>query len=345
MIQFNRLMDTTLPKYSVDGFSTKPQCNVTSLDIGEETTASPPSLQVKRPTGNADLRQPRLEETVSTEDTSTGPSVLSPTAIVAGNQLPALPTQLVPFRRDDTLDVIIAQAKNLGDVSLEEEDELAVAVGETPFGPNETLAKAWTTTFKCMHSNTTAAKTGPNDRTIVLLQKMEDFYSTTKDEWRAHGYRKAIAALRKHARFISTYDEARALPSVGDRLAKKIEEIAKTGELERLENLGEGYKYAQIFIKIYGCGPVQAARWVQQGFKTLQDVMDNGNPTLNQRIGIQIYDDLVTRISRDEVREHFQIVAEEGKRIDQELQFFIMGSYRRGAETCGDVHELALTIF
>ena len=41
---------------------------------------------------------------------------------------------------------------------------------------------------------------------------------------------------------------------------------------------------------IYGVGRSKAIQWVMQGFRTLQDVLDHGDVTENQRIGIALYD-------------------------------------------------------
>jgi hypothetical protein len=41
---------------------------------------------------------------------------------------------------------------------------------------------------------------------------------------------------------------------------------------------------------IYGAGRSTALRWAVQGLRTLQDVLEKGNVTENQRIGIELYE-------------------------------------------------------
>ena len=41
---------------------------------------------------------------------------------------------------------------------------------------------------------------------------------------------------------------------------------------------------------VYGVGRSKAIQWVMQGLRTLQDVLDHGHVTENQRIGIALYD-------------------------------------------------------
>lgn len=47
--------------------------------------------------------------------------------------------------------------------------------------------------------------------------------------------------------------------------------------------------------------------------------------------------DFVQRIPRAEVEQHSQIVKEAALQLDPKLEIYTMGSYRRGATTCGDV--------
>jgi Fingers domain of DNA polymerase lambda len=41
---------------------------------------------------------------------------------------------------------------------------------------------------------------------------------------------------------------------------------------------------------IYGVGRSTAMRFVMQGFRSLQDVLERGKPNESQRIGIELYD-------------------------------------------------------
>jgi DNA polymerase IV len=80
------------------------------------------------------------------------------------------------------------------------------------------------------------------------------------------------------------------IPGVGERLAKKIAEIAATGELQRLKNLDSADYTVERFMGIYGVGKMKAMKWVMQGLRTLQDVLERGGVNESQRIGIELYD-------------------------------------------------------
>lgn len=52
---------------------------------------------------------------------------------------------------------------------------------------------------------------------------------------------------------------------------------------------------------------------------------------------MDLYDDLNSRIPREECRQIFEIIRAEALAIDPKVWVEIMGSYRRGQETSGDV--------
>jgi DNA polymerase IV len=263
----------------------------------------------------------------------------------------------------DELDEMIKVARVLGDVLLENEeddleterlsshgdskDERSSSDDEQPTSRSGVKRKKNVlgsginqASFKCMTGGTgIISKDNPNARTIETLQMMADYYIRTQDSRRQLAYRKAIGELKKQTSLISTYDQAIELNHVGKRLANKIVEIVTTGRLRRLDNaLSEpGDLALQLFMKIYGVGPSQASKWVQQGHRTLEDLKAKVDLTENQLMGIERMDDLQTGIPRDEVTALGDIVRKMAAAVDAEVEMTIGGSYRRGAASSGDI--------
>ena len=179
----------------------------------------------------------------------------------------------------------------------------------------------------------------PNARTIEILQQMTNYYERTSDHWRTIAYRKAIAALRKQRHKILTKKEAFTIAYIGERLAAKIEEIVWTDRLRRLDNtnLEPRDQTLQTYLRIYGVGYAQASTWIDQGHRTLEDLTNNACLTKNQLVGVQHYQDFLTRIPRNEVEHHGRLVAEVVCEVDEKIKVTIGGSYRRGASDSGDV--------
>ena len=90
-------------------------------------------------------------------------------------------------------------------------------------------------------------------------------------------------------------------------------------------------------MSIYGVGLKQATKWVDQGFRTITDLISKASLTKNQKIGVEHLEDFQTRIPRREMDRHDQYVREICGKIDPTVQFTIGGSYRRGAADSGDV--------
>jgi DNA polymerase IV len=169
---------------------------------------------------------------------------------------------------------------------------------------------------------------------------MSKYYEVVGDQWRSRAYRMAINALKNEPRKIVSKEDAMRLPYVGTKLAAKIEEIALTNRLRKLESATSDplEQAIKTFMGIYGVGISQASRWVNEGYRTLADLCENNvKLTEAQQVGIDHYEDLQKRIPRSEVAEHGQIVKQVLAQLDPTFQVHIMGSYRRGASDSGDM--------
>jgi DNA polymerase IV len=181
--------------------------------------------------------------------------------------------------------------------------------------------------------------TNPNSRTIDKLGKMAEYYDRIGDHWRTIAYRKCITALKKQSEHIITREQAMRIPGIGKRLADKVEEIACTNRLRRSESttLDPNEQLLQLFMGIYQVGLPTASRWIAPGHKSLEDLTANAELTPNQKVGIDRYNDFLTRIPRHEVTAHADIVRKACAQADAKIQLIVGGSYRRGAADCGDI--------
>lgn len=193
--------------------------------------------------------------------------------------------------------------------------------------------------FACSRGGTVDKTGGPNARTIAVLQQMLDYYINTNDHWRIYSYRKGINTLSMQPEKVTSAEDAILLPYIGPRLSSKIEEIVKTDRLQRLEHAQNDpmSQVLQLFLGIYGVGLSIANQWIAQGFRTLNDLLRHAALTPNQRVGIEHYQDLNMRIPRAEVKALGDHVKDEAARIDKDVELLIGGSYRRGADSSGDI--------
>ena len=240
----------------------------------------------------------------------------------------------------EPLDLDEDDVSNVDQASEESADESSEDTRMVRRTNNNTLSKSWQNGFSCMEKHDGKSKSeNPNWRTIDILQRIADVYDNLQDHWRLTAYRKAITTLKKQGSQIKTAKEAKSLPFIGQRLATKIEEIVLTNRLRRLDDATSDpdSQVLQLFMKIYGVGLKQATAWMDQGHRTLNDIIAHVSLTKNQKIGIEHFDDFQARIPREEMDRHDHYIRTFCKRIEPKLQFMIGGSYRRGAPSSGDI--------
>lgn len=199
---------------------------------------------------------------------------------------------------------------------------------------------AWQDHFACMRAGAQGAGAdNPNSRTIELLQQMLNHNEQIDDQWRTMSYKKAIAALKRHPVKITTAEQARDVVGIGQSIGEKIEEIVQTDSLRKLEFVQNDsqFRTLQLFLKVYGVGIRKAQEWVAKGHQSLEDVVKHEQLNAGQKIGIEHFDELNTRIPRTEVTALGEFVMVVAAEIDPAVEFVISGSYRRGSQSSGDI--------
>ena len=179
-----------------------------------------------------------------------------------------------------------------------------------------------------------------NEKFIEMTDELAMYKTKRGDHFRARAFQKANESLVMHPHEInaSNYKELSNLPGIGETIIHKFGELIETGSLRALERERNDPK--NIFSDIYGVGPKKADDLVEKGVKTLEELKSRQNELLNekQKIGLRHYDDILKRIPRSEIDDYvklFQASFDDVKTDDAEMQ--IVGSYRRGAQTSGDI--------
>jgi len=187
---------------------------------------------------------------------------------------------------------------------------------------------------------------------IDALRVLEARDKADKKPFSVRAYATVLRHLEAHVAPIRSIEEIPVFQGVGEKIKKKMEEIVTTGRLESAERAKADYPLdaLALFGSIYGIGPVKAKELVDMGLRTLTDLrveLHLAHDLLHekQKAGLFYYEDLVTRIPREEMREHEQFLqgvvgTVRGPCEAGEVSLTIVGSYRRGAETSGDVDVL-----
>ena len=181
---------------------------------------------------------------------------------------------------------------------------------------------------------------------LSILQQRD---LSEKKPFQARAYQTVIKQLKEKQSNnipIRTFADLQDVKGLGEKIQKKIQEIFETGHLQSAEKAKEVYHTESLkaFQNIYGVGPVKAKELVDQGFRTIADLRKaiHQNQLIlheKQLIGLQYYEDLLERIPREEMDQHRQFLHEY---LPAELVFDseIVGSYRRGLSSSGDIDML-----
>ena len=161
---------------------------------------------------------------------------------------------------------------------------------------------------------------------------------TQGDQWRAVAYTKAAALVKAWKTPITSAAQARKIPGIGASIAEKIGELLQTGHLRKAEYKSEEDQAYAVFGEVWGAGPETCKSWYAKGLRTLDDLRRHEQLlTAQQRLGLRYYEEFKQRIPRKEVEQIGRYVTQAAQRVNPQAHVVVCGSFRRGAETCGDV--------
>jgi NAD-dependent DNA ligase/predicted flap endonuclease-1-like 5' DNA nuclease len=176
-----------------------------------------------------------------------------------------------------------------------------------------------------------------NEKFIELMEQLADIMLKQGEPFRARAYQKAQETIMAFPADILSPEQLKGKPGIGATIMEKLEEYVNTGTLKVLER--EKNNPVNILAEVYGIGPKKAKELVDSGITSIEQLRANQN-LLNdiQKVGLQYYEDILARIPRAEVEQYESIVAAEFNKVaTQKSQFEIVGSYRRGAQSSGDI--------
>ncbi|XP_048231585.1 DNA polymerase lambda-like isoform X5 [Ricinus communis] len=178
-----------------------------------------------------------------------------------------------------------------------------------------------------------------NRNITEIFGKLINIYRALGDDRRSFSYYKAIPVTEKLPFKIESADQVKNLPGIGKSLQDHIQEIVTTGKLSKLEHFetDEKVRTISLFGEVWGIGPATALKLYEKGYRTLDDLKNESSLTHAQKLGLEYFDDIKTRIPRNEVQEMEQLLQKAGEEILPGVVIICGGSYRRGKSSCGDL--------
>ena len=177
-----------------------------------------------------------------------------------------------------------------------------------------------------------------NEEFIDILGELHKLLLKKGEMMRGRAYQKAQESIINYPDDIYSTDQIKSLKAIGPTIVKKMNEYIETGKINALEK--ERENPIHIFTEIYGIGPKKAQQLVEQNIRSLEELKSKQNEVLNdiQRTGLKYYEDIIKKIPRDEIEEYkIQLTTHFNSIKHPSSTFEIVGSYRRGAKTSGDI--------
>ena len=178
-----------------------------------------------------------------------------------------------------------------------------------------------------------------NQQSIQALEDLANIYTKKGDWTRAKSYQKAseILSLIDYDINLQSLDKISKIKGIGINITNKIKELIETGVIATLER--EKLDPIIVLTEIHGIGPKKAQELIEKGILTIQDLKDS-DIKLNdiQKLGLEYYDEISQRIPREEIQK-FEIMFNNvfEKYAPTKSKFEIVGSYRRGKSSSGDI--------
>ena len=178
--------------------------------------------------------------------------------------------------------------------------------------------------------------------------------------FRVRAYRNAATTIRDQGRnivdMLNKGEDLSLLPNIGTDLAGKIREIAETGHLALLDEIGEEIPEALVgFTAIPGIGPKRARALFDalnlRSLDELKTAAETGKISEVNGFGPKMQAKILAELAKGDITEHRMRLAEAEEYAEALLAYVeategvakaeVAGSYRRRKETVGDLDILA----
>lgn len=181
-----------------------------------------------------------------------------------------------------------------------------------------------------------------NERYVELMETLGYVMRVRKDAMRARAYANAKETIAGFSGDITNPEQLKDKKGIGTTIYQKLVDYTATGTLRVLEESKDiiaKKKAIDVFANIYGVGEKSAEELVDKGITTMEELELHKTEVLNdkQLIGLKYYNDILQRIPRSEIKEYEKIFKSAFPKNVECSRFEIVGSYRRGMKSSGDI--------
>jgi len=225
-----------------------------------------------------------------------------------------------PEPEPEPIDIMKMNKMPFSDKNLKESPSVMV-MEEPTATPTPSLKKRWNESF------------------VDIMEQLAAIMMKQGEPFRAKAYQKAAETIMAYPDDITSVSQLKGQPGIGSTIVEKLNEFVETGGLKVLER--EKANPVNVLTDVYGIGPKKAKELVAAGIVSIEQLREKvsvDGSVLNdvQRVGLKYYEDILKRIPRAEIVE-YEALFRSVFVADSSSRFEIVGSYRRGALTSGDI--------
>ncbi|KAI8627746.1 Nucleotidyltransferase [Xylariaceae sp. FL1651] len=181
----------------------------------------------------------------------------------------------------------------------------------------------------------------PNNAFVEQLIKMRTLRTLESDEVGVRAYSTSIAAVAAYPYLLSTASEVARLPGCGPKIVELYKQWKENGYLDDVQEAASNpkMKVLLLFYEIWGVAAKTANDFYNRGWRDLDDIVENGWDKISrvQQVGVKYYEELQEKIPRAEVEAISHIILQHANKIRKGFHMVIVGGYRRGKTSSGDV--------
>lgn len=183
-----------------------------------------------------------------------------------------------------------------------------------------------------------------NEHIVSMLEKMEKIMFMNGEPFKARAYSKAKETVMLSEKPITSKKDVEGKNGFrkGGSVLKTLNEFITNGKVKKIEDSKTDMRF--VFNDIYGVGPKMAKKLaIDLKVKSIEELRERQEELLNdvQKKGLKYYEDILKRIPRKEINIYDKLLQKYFKIICKELKskatIQIVGSWRRGAKTSGDI--------
>ena len=181
-----------------------------------------------------------------------------------------------------------------------------------------------------------------NEKFIEQLRTIRHGRELQQDEIGVRAYSSIIASVAAYPYPLRTAREIATLPGCDKKAVTLFRQFQAEGCLKEAHEMKNDpdLEIKDLFWNTHGVGPKTATQFFRNGWKELADVVEYGwsDLTFEQKVGVKFYDEFKMKIPRPESEQIASTIAQHARNLlGDEVQYMIVGGYRRGKSQSGDV--------